>query len=53
MIKTKKSVKMAQDYLLLDTFPGTLRKKNKRTHWDKWLVDLSPSRALHKQYKNG
>ena len=28
-------------------------KENQKNHWDKWLIDLSPSKALHKQYKNG
>jgi len=59
MIKTKKSIKSAKGpedgtrILITRYVPRYIKKKDQKNHWDKWLIDLSPSKALHKQYKNG
>ena len=59
MIKTKKSIKSSKGpedgtrILITRYVPRYIKKKDQKNHWDKWLIDLSPSKALHKQYKNG
>ncbi len=59
MIKTKKSIKSAKGpedgtrILITRYVPRYIKKKDQKNHWDKWLIDLLPSKALHKQYKNG
>jgi len=59
MIKTKKSIKSAKGpedgtrILITRYVPRYIKKKDQKNHWDKWFIDLSPSKALHKQYKNG
>jgi uncharacterized protein YeaO (DUF488 family) len=59
MIKTKKSIRSSKGpedgtrILITRYVPRYIKKEEQKDHWDKWLIDLSPSRALHKQYKNG
>jgi uncharacterized protein YeaO (DUF488 family) len=59
MIKTKKSIRSLKGpedgtrILITRYVPRYIKKEEQKDHWDKWLIDLSPSRALHKQYKNG
>jgi len=59
MIKTKKSIRMPKDpedgtrILITRYVPRYIKKEEQKNHWDKWLIDLSPSKTLHKQYKNG
>jgi uncharacterized protein YeaO (DUF488 family) len=59
MIKTKKSIRSSRGpedgtrILISRYVPRYIKKEEQKDHWDKWLIDLSPSRALHKQYKNG
>lgn len=59
MIKTKKSIKSSKGpedgtrILITRYVPRYIKKKEQKNHWDKWLIDLSPSKSLHKQYKNG
>ena len=59
MIKTKKSIKSSKGpedgtrILITRYVPRYIKKKDQKNHWDKWLIDLSSSKALHKQYKNG
>lgn len=59
MIKTKKSITSSKGQedgtriLITRYVPRYIKKEEQKDHWDKWLIDLSPSRALHKQYKNG
>lgn len=59
MIKTKKSIRSTKGpedgtrILITRYVPRYIKKEEQKGHWDKWLIDLSPSKALHKQYKNG
>src|ERR1044071_2540650 len=59
MIKTKKSIRSLKGpedgtrILITRYVPRYIKKEEQKDHWDKWLIDLSPSRALHKEYKNG
>jgi uncharacterized protein YeaO (DUF488 family) len=59
MIKTKKSIRSTKGpedgtrILITRYVPRYIKKEEQKEHWDKWLIDLLPSRALHKQYKNG
>jgi uncharacterized protein YeaO (DUF488 family) len=59
MIKTKKSIRSSKGredgtrILITRYVPRYIKKEKQKDYWDKWLIDLSPSRALHKQYKNG
>jgi uncharacterized protein YeaO (DUF488 family) len=59
MIKTKKSIRYSKGpedgtrILITRYVHRYIKKEEQKDHWDKWFIDLSPSRTLHKQYKNG
>jgi len=55
MIKTKKSIRSSKDpedgtrILITRYVPRYIKKEEQKDHWDKWLIDLSPS-DLYKTY---
>lgn len=59
MIKTKKSIRSSKGpedgtrILITRYVPRYIKKEEQKDHWDKWHVDLSSSRTLHKKYKGG